>query len=95
MNNKTLISEIFRYSDEIRNERDQMYVLSKCIEELGELSTEIQIHLGYSYKKPGPDGVIGEEIDLLTCVVDIIRRTSPELTEEDLICLSIPKIEKW
>lgn len=92
---KTLITETFKYSDQINNNRNTFYVLSKCIEELGELSEEVQIAAGVSYKQPGKDGIVGEAIDLITCALDIIRITHPELTEEDIVAIAIPKLEKW
>ena len=92
---KTLVTEIFNYSDQIHNGRDMFYVLAKCTEELGELSEEVQTASGVSYKTPGKDGVVGEAIDLITCALDMIRITHPELTEEELIAIAIPKMEKW
>lgn len=92
---KTLITETFKYSDEIKNARNPFYVLSKITEELGELSVEVQIAEGVSYKQAGKDGVVGEGIDLITCVLDLIHIMHPELTEEDLVDIAIPKLEKW
>ena len=92
---KTLVSETFRYSDQIINRRDTFYVLSKCIEELGELSEEVQIAAGVCYKEPGKDGIVGEAIDLITCALDMIRITHPHLTEDDIVAIAIPKLEKW
>lgn len=91
----TLINETFKYSDQIKNGRNSFYVLSKCTEELGELSVEVQIKEGVSYKQPGKDGVVGEAIDLITCLIDMIHINYPELTEEDLLAIAIPKLEKW
>jgi len=92
---KTLITETFKYSDQIQNNRNPFYVLSKITEELGELSVEVQIAEGVSYKQAGKDGVVGEGIDLITCVLDLIHIIYPELTEEDLVKVAIPKLEKW
>jgi hypothetical protein len=92
---KTLVNATWEYSDQIKNNRDAFYVLSKCVEELGELSEEVQIAAGFSYKQPGKDGVVGEAIDLITCALDMIRITHPELTEDDIVALAIPKLEKW
>ncbi len=91
----TLINETFKYSDQIKNGRNSFYVLSKCTEELGELSVEVQIKEGVSYKQAGKDGVVGEAIDLITCLIDMIHINYPELTEEDLLAIAIPKLEKW
>lgn len=92
---KTLITETFNYSDQVHNNRNPFYVLLKCTEELGELSEEVQIAAGVSYKQPGKDGIVGEAIDLITCALDMIHITHPELTEEDILAIAIPKLEKW
>lgn len=92
---KTLIGETFKYSEQIDNNRNPFYVLSKCTEELGELSEEVQIASGVSYKYKGKDGIVGEAIDLITCLLDMIHITEPDLTEEDLVRIAIPKLEKW
>lgn len=91
----TLVSETFKYSDQVKNNRDVFYVLSKCVEELGELSVELQIAAGVSYKEAGRDGIVGEAIDLITCALDMIRITHPELSEDELVAIAIPKLEKW
>ena len=91
----TLISKTFEYSDQIKNGRNSFRVLAKCVEELGELSVEVQIKEGTSYKQAGKDGVVGEAIDLITCLLDIIHINYPELTEADLLAIAIPKLEKW
>ncbi len=91
----TLVSTTFNYSDQIKNNRNSFYVLAKCTEELGELSVEVQIKEGTSYKEKGKDGVVGEAIDLITCLLDLIHINYPELNEKDLLTLAIPKLEKW
>lgn len=54
------------------NNRNIGYVLRKSSEELGELSVEVQIALGETYKEPGKDGITGEAIDLLITALDMI-----------------------
>jgi hypothetical protein len=70
-------------------------VLNHTVTELGELTMEVIINQGKSYKQPGKDGIIGEAIDMIACAVDIIRLHSPELTEEDIIGIALPKLAKW
>jgi len=91
----TLISEIFSASDAIENNRTVQDVLNHTVTELGELAMEVIIEQGKSYKQPGKDGIVGEAIDVIACAVDIIRVHAPELTEEDLIRLALPKLAKW
>jgi hypothetical protein len=94
-NMMSIVKQTFDYSDQIKNNRNPFYVLSKITEELGELSVEVQISEGVSYKEAGKDGVVGESIDLITCVLDLIHIMHPELTEEDLVKIAIPKLNKW
>lgn len=76
------------------------YVLRKSTEELGELSVEVQVALGESYKEPGKDGVTGEAIDLMITAIDIIYRdnhdklTVPEMLEM-IQARTEQKLQKW
>lgn len=70
-------------------------VLSSTMSELGELAEEIMISQGNSYKKPGVDGIVGEAIDTIVCLLDLIHVVDPELTEGDLEDIAFPKLSKW
>lgn len=91
----SLISKTFEASDEIQDSRTRFRILAHCIEELGEMSEELVIDKGLSYKSPGKDGVIGEGVDLILCVLDLIHKTDPTVTEEDLEAIAVKKIAKW
>ncbi|AFC21577.1 hypothetical protein GAP32_127 [Cronobacter phage vB_CsaM_GAP32] len=75
------------------------YVLKKCVEELGELSLEIQIDSGLSYKEPGADGIEGEAVDLAICAMDMFALQypglSPEQIEAEFYKKMNEKLEKW
>lgn len=75
------------------------YVLSKCVEEQGELSQEIQIENGLSYKKAGKDGVQGEAVDLAIAALDMFALSCPNMNaqemEELFISIAEKKIQKW
>lgn len=80
--------------------RNYGYILRKSTEELGELSTEVQIKLGESYKSPGSDGITGEAIDLMVTAVDMIYADNKDklsvLEIEELInARVVPKLQKW
>lgn len=95
----TLIEEILKTSRSIKIERDEFTVLAHTMEEVGELATEITIALGTSYKTQGPDGVIGESIDGIICLVDMIhthaKHTGIQITEQQLIEIAKRKLAKW
>lgn len=95
MQELTLIDVIINTSLEVEDNRSKYYVLSKIGEEFGELSTEVGITMGDSYKKPGKDGVIGEAIDVIISTLDLIYLENPRITEDELIAIAMPKLEKW
>jgi hypothetical protein len=63
--------------------------------EVGELAEEIEIAEGLSNKSSGKDGVTGEAIDAIICLLDIIRRYNPGITEDELGFIVAHKLSKW
>jgi hypothetical protein len=57
-------------------------ILASATSELGELAEEVQIHQNHSYKKPGDDGIVGEAIDTICCLLDLIHKVNPYITED-------------
>ena len=76
----------------IENSRTQYSVLMHAMGELNELSDEIHFELtGYD---PGPDGILGEAIDILLCAIDFeVMRSG--ITVEDIQRKIIQKLDKW
>lgn len=92
----TLISEIVKTSIQVQNTRDIQDILTHSMTELGELAQEVQIDQGNSYKQPGSDGIVGEALDVIACMVDMIYvHYGVAADEEYLISLMKPKLEKW
>lgn len=91
----TLVTQIWVASDHVQDSRTCTDVLTHAMTELGELALEVQIHAGKSYKMPGADGVVGEALDVIACMMDLIRVHDPNLTESDLMRIMQPKLEKW
>ncbi len=79
--------------------RTNDYVLKKCMEELGELSLEVQIEQGLSYKEQGADGVAGEAVDLAICAMDMFALQYPGMSareiEQEFIGYMNKKLQKW
>jgi hypothetical protein len=97
---ETLLNQVWATSRIISraegpNLRTKYAVLAKGMEEMGELSQEIMISLGQHYKKPGKDGVIGEAIDVIVCMADLIFHENPNLTEQEVQVLLAAKLAKW
>jgi NTP pyrophosphatase (non-canonical NTP hydrolase) len=91
----TLIEQIFRTSDVIKNARTPLGVMNHTMSELGELAEEVLIHQGQSYKSPGEDGILGEAVDTIICILDLIRITYPDVSEQELQKIAELKLKKW
>ena len=91
-----LVIEAGRDVDQLENmPRDRMEVLSALGEEYGELSTEVRIAQGLTYKKPSPDRVFGEAIDVLLVALDMIYVDNRHITEAEITTYAARKLNKW
>jgi len=70
-------------------------VLAHTVSELGETAEEVNIASGISYKKPGVDGVVGEAVDVMLCLLDLIHKYDPTITKEQINALAEAKCQKW
>lgn len=91
----SLYQSIVAVSDRIHNRRSEQDVFNKLIEEVGELAIEIAVHNKRTYKKGGPDGIVGEAIDAINCLVDLIHLHRPDFTESDFAKIAYEKQLKW
>ena len=62
-------------------------------DELVELKEEIT--LKDAGQVAGPDGIVGEAIDLIACALDIIFVEAPETTDDQINAILVRKCEKW
>lgn len=70
-------------------------VLHSAMAELGECAEEVSIHQGHSYKDAGKDGIVGEAIDTIVCLLDLIHVVDPTITEDIINNLAKQKLAKW
>jgi FKBP-type peptidyl-prolyl cis-trans isomerase FkpA len=91
----TTILEACHQGDKYDPNRTRYSVLAHATSELGELAQEVAIVEGHSYKQPSSDGVVGEGVDTILAVLDLIYRHNPDITEEDLIEIARAKGGKW
>jgi len=92
----TLISEVALACEHISSPRTTADILIHAMTEMGELALEIQIDEGKSYKQSGEDGIVGEALDVIVCMIDIIyKQLGPFLEEEQLLERIRPKLQKW
>lgn len=82
-------------ADRYHPERDPNSVLNHVMSEIGEVAIEVNIANGQSYKTPGPDGVIGEAIDAISALIDLIYRVKPDITEDEMADIARIKCTKW
>lgn len=88
-----LFNVVSHYSDTIDNGRTLQDIFNAAEDEMCELQTEILYHEDGMI--PGEDGVVGEAIDVIACLMDIIHRYDPKITEEELERIMIKKCKKW
>ncbi|MFM2663380.1 hypothetical protein AAFX24_00375 [Vibrio mediterranei] len=102
-----MFEQLVKVSEELGTEkphRTYPFFLQKLVEEVGELSVELQIKDGITpTEKGGSDGVVGEACDVINCAIDVAWRAlheqNPDQSSEEVarlimdICLI--KREKW
>lgn len=83
-------------SNQLTVKKRNLYsILASLMSEIGELSEEIAIENGHSYKSKGADGVVGEAIDVIVTALDLITVANPELTEQQITEMARHKVDKW
>lgn len=90
---KDITAIVFDYSDQIDNNRNINSIFNHLKGEVDELSDEIK--LVENGDEAGPDGVVGEAVDIMLCAIDLIRRFNPNITADDVNQIAIKKCEKW
>lgn len=76
--------------------RRTMYsVIASAMAELGECAEEVAITEKHSYKEQGKDGIIGEAIDTIVCMLDLIHLVDPQIEEGELETIAHHKLRKW
>lgn len=76
------------YSDEINNGRTLADIVRHMKSEVQELDEELE-------GANGPDGVVGECVDVILCALDAIMIHDPSLTTQDIGEIALKKLEKW
>jgi hypothetical protein len=79
----------------VKNGRKPADIMMSIMSEVGETAEEVQIAYGVSYKTEGPDGVVGEAVDAIICLLDLIMVHNPEITEKHLLQIASLKLAKW
>ena len=90
-----VVLETAKLGDIHDNNRTPETIMFHVMEEIGELSTEINIAAGRSYKQPSADGIVGESIDAIVALLDVIYKHQPDITEEEIVKIASLKCRKW
>ena len=85
-----MINTVFNVSEEFGHDRDINRIALKLMEEVGELSVEVNIINGFiDPSKGGKDGVLGEGNDVINCVLDlmyvVMKNQNPSLSTNEII----------
>lgn len=88
-----ILDKTLEVCQRIENDRTISGVFDHAKSEMDELSEEILRFL--DDQEPGPDGVVGEAIDVIICMVDIIYKKNPSISKEQIYFLICQKLDKW
>lgn len=84
--NPTFVSTILAVSLRVLDGRKHRDVIFHALTELGELAEEVRIKTGHGRgKTAGPDGVAGEALDLILCLVDYLHLLDPMTSDRRMV----------
>lgn len=87
------IENILEVCRTIKHNRNIGTAFKHLDEEINELSDEISSVV--NNQKPNDDGVIGEAVDCILCLVDIIYQENSSVTTEEIDQVIQRKLAKW
>jgi hypothetical protein len=83
-----LIAVVRQFCDQVVNNRTPQTIFNHMLTEVDELRIELP-------SNDGPDGVVGESVDIILCALDLIFQHSPDVTDEQIVAIAARKCEKW
>lgn len=89
----TFLDKTLQVCHRIQHSRTLDTIFAHAQTEMVELQEEINKVL--NGEPEGPDGVLGESIDVMMCCVDIIYKHNPTITKEEIYAKLNEKLEKW
>lgn len=88
-----IVPIVRRYSQMIRNGRTLRTIFKHTVSEIDEFQDEISlVERGLP---EGKDGVVGEAIDGIACLLDAIFIHRPDITDEEIDAIMERKCAKW
>jgi NTP pyrophosphatase (non-canonical NTP hydrolase) len=71
-------------------------IFKSLVEEVGELATEIAIEDGTKKRQASPDGVVGEAIDVLVVILDLLHyQLGENIHGQEFLDRVQSKLNKW
>lgn len=77
----------------VQNNRTMPDIFRAMNGEMSELADEVQLVLDGG--EPGPDGILGEAVDVMSCLLDLIYKSNPNITQADIEAVMKLKAAKW
>lgn len=90
---KDIVETILESCRDIKNGRTLRTVMDHLDSEVDELRDEVSYTLVDDPN--GPDGILGESVDVMLCAVDMIYIDNPNVTKEQIMEVVIKKLAKW
>lgn len=88
MHNLTIFDAVYqaaKQADIYHKNRTVQSIYNHALSEMGEIALEINIADGQSYKAAGTDGIVGETLDAIAAMIDVIYKVNPDFTQEDYL----------
>lgn len=77
----------------VTNNRTMPDIFRAMNGEMNELADEVQLVLDGA--EPGPDGILGEAVDVMSCLLDLIYKSNPNITQAEIEAVMVKKAAKW
>ena len=87
------IQHVLETAKWVKNNRTMPDIFRALNGEMNELADEVQLSL--DGLNPGPDGIMGEAVDCISCLLDLIYQSNPNVTQADIEAVMRLKAAKW
>lgn len=79
--------------ERVTNSRTPTTIFLHAESEMNEL--RLEVIKSVTGEAPGSDGILGEACDVIACMVDIIHKTYPNITDTEIHRVLMSKLAKW
>jgi len=85
----SFLYQVRTWALQINNGRELQDIYDHAKTEMVELKVEIETD------QPGEDGITGEAMDVILCMMDLIIKQNPSITDAEFSELAERKLRKW